>query len=425
MKNFSTPKIFDLAGPAGKTASLTPGTTPVVATFNCNNLPTGKNGNLWYYATALIVEVRPTVTMASSAGAAINPDELYQIVQSMRVYSPLLGDLFSHTNTPGAQMGTIQQYFGKGFQTNPTLTTIPSTNSASVVPVLKYRIPFAFDFLTVPQDTAPWMGFLEGGLLEVRIDVSTVLDSISTGTTIGTTTVTAWFEMEPSPEATIHVPNNARRHANLPGSTKRTTITDVGAPDGLAGVDQSKGCGVASLLYLTNATGIGLGGQANQTAANITQVEIPWRDQTVTDNPEAFFEAFFTMMGPHSRTSVASNFAGFPYTDAATTTTGLLANAQALFFPLISCGREFNTSKMQSVSGAKDLNFNYTTTPTAGPVILGHYFYTFDPAFVAGKLVPLIKPGAKGVLRVKTKNKQRNVIAGTGKAAYMRLKVVA
>lgn len=429
MRNHTTPKIFDLAGPAGKTASLTmTASAGATATFNMNNLPTGKDKSMWYYTLAIVVEVIPSVTMASSAGAAINVDKLWKIVQSARVYSPILGELYSHTNTNGAALGLIQQQFGRGYNNDPRPIQIPSTNSAVVSPRLKYRIPFAFECLRKPHETSPWAGFLEGGQVEVKLDISTVLDADSTGTTVPSATVSCWLELIPSPEPVIHTPFHFRRHASLPGGTKRTTITDMGSPDGLKGTDQSKGVGLASLLYLTNATGMGLGGSTNQSADNITQIEIPWRDQTQTDNPEAFFEAFFAGMGVRPRADHAgvNEFGGFPYTLAATSTTGLLANSQALFFPLVAPGRDLETSKLQTVAGAKDLNFNYTTTPSAGPILLGHYFHTFSESFIQTDLVPRIAPGLKGVLRAKTLNKNmKSGVRGAGKLAYVRQKVVA
>lgn len=421
MRNHTTAKIFDLSGPAGKTAVLTPTTAPVQALFNLNNLPAGKDSTMWYYCTAIVLNVIPTINQPASGGSALNEDQLYKIIQSVRVYSPILGELFSHTNTNGSALGTIMQQYGRAFQQNPQFAQIPATDG-NTLPVLKVRIPFAYEFLKKPHETSPWMGFFEGGQVEVKIDISTILDGDSTGATVDSVSVSAWMEMIPCPEAVIHTPCQWRRHANLPGSSKRTTITDMGSPDGLQGVDQSKGVGIASLLYLTNAAGVALGGAGS--ATNITQVEIPWRDQTVTDSPEAFFENFFAMCGARGHDSSSVDFAGFPYTKATTSTTGLLANATAMFFPLISCGRDLETSKLQTVAGAKDLNFNYTSTPSAGPVILGHYFPTFDAAFIQNTLVPRIAPGSAGKLRIKTLNKQRGGIPGVGKLAYVRQKVV-
>lgn len=426
MRNHTTPKIFDLTGPGGKSVALTLGTSPVQATFNLNNMPTGKENKFYYYVTAIVAEVIPAVTMAGSAGAAIDRDKLWKIVQSVRVYSPLLGELFSHTNTQGATLGLVQQYFGRGFSQLPQAIQIPSTNSAVVSPRLKYRIPFAYEALRKPHETSPWAGFLEGGAVEVKLDVSTILDGDSTGTTVPTATVNCWVELIASPEAVIHTPCHWRRHANLPGSSKRLTITDLGAPDGLQGVDQGAGVGLASLLMISNATGMGMGGTTNHGADNVLQVEIPWRDQTVTDNPESFFEAFFAMMGNRGRNvATTTDFGGFPYTLAATSTTNALANSQALFFPLVSCGRDLETSKLQTVAGAKDLNFNFTTTPTVGPILLGHYFPHFDEAFIRTQLVPRITPGAKGVLKAKTLNKNGGRMQnGVGKMAYVRQKIV-
>src|SRR4029077_13053741 len=99
---------------------------------------------------------------------------------------PLLGELFSHANTLGASLGLIQQFYGKGFQKDPHPTTIPTTAGATV-PVLKYRIPFAYEYLRKPHETSPWMGFLEGGQVECKLDVSTILDADSTGAVVGST----------------------------------------------------------------------------------------------------------------------------------------------------------------------------------------------------------------------------------------------
>lgn len=420
MRNHTTPKIYELVASGGaKNPSATPGTSQQSITFNLNNLPTGKDNKFWYYVTALNLKVVTTFDQAAMGGTAVNPDKLWKALASAQVQCPLLGTLYSHQNTRGSVLGGIIQKFGFGYNQLQERAQIASADGDTTV-TLYYRIPFAYEFLRKPHETSPWTGFLEGGTFEVKLDISTVFDGDSTGAVIKTpTNFKAWLELIPSPEAVLHTPCHWREHI-LPGSSTRFVIQDVGSPDGLQGVDQSRGVGLSTLLMLTDATGMGLSGSDG--SDNVTGYDIPWRDQQRIDTPDAPFMAFFAHAGNIRQNRAVVDAAGWPYTDAATAQ-GDLNDAQSLFFPFVVPGRDFETSKLQTVAGAKEINMAFTSTPSGSMRLLGHYFPVFDPAFMQ-MLAARIAPGAAGQLVAKTLNKQTGFVHGFGKTAYVRAKVV-
>lgn len=423
MRNHTLPKIHELVSTAGKNPSLTPGSSAQTAVFLLNNVPTGKEGKFWYYVLSLVIQLTITVDQPAMGGTAINADKLWKIIQSVQVQCPILGTLYTHSNTRGSVLGNIIQYFGFGYNALPVRPQIAAADGDNVCN-LYYRVPFSYEFLRKPHETAPWGGFLEAGTVEVKLDVNNVLDGDSTGCLTKTASVRAWLEMVPSPEPVIHVPCHWREHIT-PGASTRHTITDMGSADGLQGIDMNKGVGIASLLNLTDATGIGLSGSDG--VDNITGVDIPWRDQNRIDAPQAFMAAFHGLMGNQRRgkpaAPVTSDTAGFPYTIADTEANHPIYSAQALFFPLIAPGRDMETSKFQTVQGAKDINFSYTSTPASSNRFVGHYFATFEESFLEA-LARRIHPQGSGQVMAKTLNKQAGIIHGVGKAAYVRAKVL-
>ncbi len=428
MRNHTTPKIHELVSTGGKNPSLTPSASAVqTAQFLLNNIPTGKDGKFWYYATALNLKVVTTFDQAAMGGSAVNADKLWKVLQSVQVQCPILGQLFLHSNTRGAVLGNIIQYMGMGFNAVPVRPQVAAADGDTTV-TLYYRIPFAYEFLRKPHETSPWGGFLEGGTFEVKLDLNNVFDGDSTGAVIKTpTNLRAWLELIPSPEACIHTPAHWREHIT-PGSSTRHVIQDMGSPDGLQGINQSAGVGIAALLNLCNPTGLGLSGSGS--AANVLSFDIPWRDQDRVDIPEALMLAAYAHMGNNRRAKpaapVTTDGAGFPQDIAQANATGNndpIYNADAQFVPLIFPGRDQETSKFQTVAGAKEVNFTYTATPSSSNRFVGLYFPVFDEQFLMS-LAARISPQSQGQLVAKTLNKQAGGIRGVGKLAYTRTKVV-
>jgi hypothetical protein len=424
MRNHTTPLIHELSSTGGgKTPTLTPGSTAANAQFMFSSVPNGVPGKFWYYLMAVCLELKFRITQSGGTGVALNPDVLWQVIQSIQIQCPILGTLYSHQNTRGAVLGNIMQPLGFGYNAQHLRTQVAAANGNTDV-TLNVRIPFSFENFRKPHETAPWGGFLEGGTLEFKLAPTTVFATISPGSTVTTPCqVRAWCEFIPSPEAVIHVPFNFREH-ELPGSTTKHVIQDLGSPDGLQGTNQAVGCGVAFLGMLTDATNIGLNGADG--TDNILGVDLStWRPQPRVDNPQAFFSAFTAMKGvrpANKNTAATHDSAGYPYTLAAAVD-GQLNDAQALFMPLITPGRDLETSKLQTVMGAKEINFQYTSVPTGAARFVGLYLYTWSEQ-AAQVLAERIAPGRAGRLVAKTLNKQNGMRYGDGKGAYVRLKVM-
>jgi len=392
------------------------------------NMPTSKEGKFWYYVTALCFKLEVTVDQPAEAGSVITADKLWQIVQSVQLQCPILGQLYTHQNTPGAVLGNIIQYMGFGYNRAPSADEVAADDDDKTV-TLYYRVPFAFEFLCKPHETSPWAGFLEGGTFEIKIDVNSVLGGISTGAVIKTPcNLRCWIETIPSPEAVIHVPFNFRLH-QTPGNSTRDVIQDIGSPDGLQGIDMSKGVGLVALMKLMNPTGLGLGG--NTTADNIVSYDIPWRDQDRVDIPDGPFMSLIAQMGnnrlaPYDGASGAfgnGGQGGFPYSFAGDPQGGL-NDATSMFFPLVMPGRDTETSKLQTVMGPKESNYTYGSggIPSGINKFLGLYFGVYDTQFLQG-LAARIAPGKEGEIVAKTLNKQAGAIWGVGKLAYVRAKI--
>ncbi len=435
MRNHTTAKLYELVSQQGKNPAVTPGSTPQSVQFLMQNLPTSKEGKFWYYVTALCFKLVVTVDQPSAEGVALTADQLWQIVQTVQVQCPILGQTYTHQNTPGAVLGNIMQYMGLSYNRAPVAELIPAADGDTEV-TLYYRIPYAFEFLVKPHETSPWAGFFEGGTVEIKLDVNSVLGSISPSAVIKTPcNLRCWIEVIPSPEACIHVPFNFRLH-QTPGNSTRQVIQDMGSPDGLQGIDMSKGVGMVALLYLMepadadgDTLGLGIGG--NTTADNIISYDIPWRDQDRVDIPDGPFMNLIAQMGNNRQapadstlsTFGASANGGFPYAQAARVQ-GSLNDPGALFFPLVTPGRDTETSKLQTVMGPKESNYTYGTDgiPSGINKFLGLYFATFDEQFLHG-LAARIAPAKEGEIVAKTLQKQSGGKWGVGKLAYVRAKI--
>lgn len=430
MRNHTTPKVWELVSQQGKNPTITPGTGVTPVQFLLNALPTAKDNKFWYYATTLWVKVVANITIPTDTTfTGTSSDYLWQIMSSMQVQTPILGQLFSHSNTRGAVLGNIIQYMGFGYNALPNVGNV-GAGGATFNVCLYYRLPFSYEFLRKPHETSPWVGFLESGTVEIKIAPSTCLQNgVHPGATVNSVNLRCFLEMIPSPEAVIHTPVHWREHIT-PGNSPKHVITDMGSPDGLQGIDQSRGVGLASLMGLCGGieTGLTEDSTTQHLANNYLAFDVPFRDQGRVDVPEQPFLALFEQMGNNRKVTgpaAASDGVSFPYLTNAPVPDGVTTpfnSPYSLIFPVVMPARDQETSKFQTVAGAKEMNFQYTTTPVASSRWVGCYFPQFDEQF-AMSLAARINPNAAGALTAKTLNKQAGGVRGVGKLAYTRTKV--
>ena len=231
MRNHTTPKYWELSGPTGKSTTTVPSAAAQVATWQLTNIPTGKDGRLWYYCTAIVIPVTVTITQNGGTGVIIPDLVLGNVLQSLQVQCPVLGTLFQHANTRGIIAKSLLNYVGSGFGALDEVSSVAAANG-TYTRTFYIRLPFAQEYLRKPHETSPWGGFFEGGTVESRIDVTTVLQGLSPGSLVTSVVQRCFMEFLPSPERVIHTPFHMREHGGLPGSTGRHTITDMGASAG-------------------------------------------------------------------------------------------------------------------------------------------------------------------------------------------------
>src|SRR6185369_17851251 len=133
MRNHTTPKLYELVSQQGKNPTVTPGNTPQSVQFLMQNMPTSKEGKFWYYVTALCFKLEVTVDQPAEAGSVITADKLWQIVQSVQLQCPILGQLYTHQNTPGAVLGNIIQYMGFGYNRAPSADEVAADDDDKTV----------------------------------------------------------------------------------------------------------------------------------------------------------------------------------------------------------------------------------------------------------------------------------------------------
>lgn len=420
-------RIFELSSQQGRYPTITPDSAaPTQIVFNLISLPTQKDSKFWYYLEAAWLKIKASGTNSNTSFAGIVAENLWKILVSVEVQCPLLGTLFGAKNTRGSVLGLLIQRLGFGYNALPAANLTPVGGTASTFAIeLWYRIPFAQDFLANRMETAPWVGLLEGGTVTVNIGASDVLNN-SGQTNLEVTSVTTSLALTllPDSEPRVHTPVIYREH-NLPAS-QQLVIPDMGSPDGLQGVDQSRGCGIAHLSLLTGPANTGL--SAGTTAANITSFEVPWRDQNTVYNPELAYIAQFQAQGIAKKAGgvqAALYDTDFPHIVGSAIPNGTVTfnNVNALIFPLVPTGNDVMTSKLQTVAGAKQINLQYTSDPSVNQRLLGCYFPVFDDQF-ADSLAARIYPSGKGVRKPKLINKQGgNIVPGVGKFAYVADKV--
>lgn len=430
MREHTTVRFHELtAQSGGKNPSMTPSTSALQSSiFDVKGVPTGAQNKFWYYCLGAVVRVVLTLDQAASGGAVINADKLWKCFASFSWTSPILGELFAHRNTRGAVLGNVIMPFARGYNVAPARAQIAAADGNTTV-ILTYTLPLAYSTLVKPHETAPWSGFLEGGTIETKLDLSTVLDGDSTGLVLKTpSSVRCHLRLMPSPEPVIHVPCNWREFTP-PGGSTRHMLTDLGSADGLQGIDTAHGIGLAALLYLTDAAGIGLAGADG--VDNITSYDVPFRDQARVDDVWAPMQFWLDNMEKRSgqRAGVGSTIvadeAGWPFTMAATPN-GDVLDSQALVYPLIAPGRQLETSKLQTVRGPQEINFGYTSTPSGTPRFMVWQFMKFKQDFANGLQALLLgREAPEALMAPKTtqKNDASHIHNENPKLAYTRRKI--
>lgn len=411
MRNHTTPLKWQLSAGGNRAPTVTPGTSVQSQTFNLQGLP-GRIDEMMLNAIALNVEVRTSIDQPSAGTTAIAGDKLYKIVDSIRVRSEVLGEIAPLQHTRGAVLGHVYQVVGAGYR-YPQIypRDIPTTDQDNIRHLV-YRFPLSQEFTRKPHHHAIWMPLFEGGELEVRIAASTVLDGDSTAAvTEATTTIRAWIDYLPMPEALVPRPFQFREYIT-PGNSTQHILRNVGGQSGLRGV--KSGCRLAMLAQLTDATGIGLSGSDG--ADNITRTDMPWRHQNSHDIPQADYYNLLQMMRHPAwagRNLTATEVPFWPYAASGApdlTTTDAAAEAhnaaQAYIVPYVMPGLDMELTKLQKINGDLVVNHAYTSTPSGSSRFVSLEILDYTDEMKATIMGLMGKDPKTHALMKKTLNKQ-------------------
>ncbi len=417
MRRHGTPSIFQLSAAGSRAPTLTPSGNIQSLTFNLTSMP-GASDDMYCYAQALVFRVDYTVT--GGGGSAMNHDQLFKMIDSVRLYSPRLKELYPQPRTRGVDIGWFDQWLGSGYRpVQPARAQIAATNATDFTGSLYFRIPLTFEFMQRPEDCGIWMPFFENGLLEIRLAANNVFNTDSAGLVLKATpfTFTSWFEFLPMPEALIQTPFQFRLYEwNTAGTQMK--LQGVGSPNGLDGV--TPGSRIAALAWYSNNTQAGGNGIADFSTLN--RLALPWKKQDSIDQVDSILRAVKEVTGKRVGYNVGGGAASalhdggeWPYVMSATPNNLLNTNSLA-FFPLILPGWDSQQSKFMKAP-ASELFFDtgWTAVPNGTHRFRTLEICNYDDGYIQQLQELMGRPTAVYVAYPKMNGKQRASSVKPGK----------
>lgn len=413
MRNSTTPIFYELGTDGGaKSISITPSAAQQSGKFTISGVDP-RVQDMRNYLTRFWLHFLTTFD-PDAAGNAVSWDKLYKGIVSVEVVSQVLGVVYPHKHTRGSVLGHIIQVIALAYRyPQGARTQIPASTDTDVTIDLFYNIPMSHACLGDPLETAQWTGFFDGGTVEAIVGTTTVFDGDYAGAVIkAPTTLKCQLEATPSPREFIGVPFQWRER-QIAGGGSSPVLKNVGGETSLNGV--RPGCGLAALVWLSNATGIGLSGPDG--VDNFTAVGMTWRGQKQIQDLDPYFhhlrEQTEKRVSPiaGTGTTIMTDAAEWPSTMDATTgaVNAPSANAQQMFMPLIMPGRKLETSKVQRVLGDLQIDFQVTTPITDPHQFVSWELLEYDDSQVAamaslgrfsGKVGrKALKPGGRAVAK--------------------------
>lgn len=244
-----------LKSTAGDVVTITPAAAAQTVTFRFDNIE-AKQGRDWCYAEKIRLWCRFQIDQPGSGGTAIQWDQFFRLISSIKLTSDDIGTLYSPGDLNGPALGLIAQVVSNRYALPMQPRTAVAAADGDTAVELCLEIPLAHRCFMKGHQTAIWNGFLKrGGQLDVTGWSSTCFDAVSTGAVIeATTDVRAELVYTAEPEARPPV-FWAWRLRNTPGQETKHTIRNICQGAGITG---ATGLGkIAFLAYLADVNGLG------------------------------------------------------------------------------------------------------------------------------------------------------------------------
>jgi hypothetical protein len=424
---------WQLQGPGGYTPQLTAGPSPETFFFNLRGLP-AKLGNDYLYADSIrarvfgpihLTSTIPSTSPVSRRGSTMAPNrqQLANVVRQIRVYSPLLGELYPRRATYGTFLINHDNWFDRRFRRNIPESARQMLSQGQgaetlVQAFVDLEIPFERDYGVSPDDFTPLMSLLEGGQLEIDLAPTNCLTGTNYGAALGSNpwvldgTSNAWscrasIHYHHDSQLFIHVPTQKRMYEQTL-SAPSMELQNVGAPQGLDGVISGSRIAVMSMLgvgptvtvvesdvqvdpnkFYTNAAA---GSGVNFAEQGLSRLDIPWRDQRSVIDVQSWIQDFMTdikrvplqqQWGANEALTIEaenglilSDLSGFPYDEDIVAQFNSLPSAPAVgdpllnphlgFWPIIWPSAEGSkVADMQMVDGTLQHSMDFATPPSS------------------------------------------------------------
>jgi hypothetical protein len=352
-----------LKGVSADVVTIDTTTANLVASFKFDNV-TPKQGREWCYAEKVRLYIRTQIDQPASGGAIIRPDQLYRMIQSIKLSCDDLGTIYGPGDLNGPALGLIAQIVSNGYRQPFFLRDDIAAADGDTAVVLVVEIPIAHECFFKGHQTAIWNGFLKrGGSLDVTFASSTAFGAVSTGAVQEQVTdIRAELVSLVEPEARPPTIWTWRMRDTTAGDVK-ATIHNLGQGSGITG---ASGVGkVAFLALLSNLNGLG----GASTMDQIQRIFPRDRGQGSHSMGAPFYGAASLLYDFVSDTRDKRIFPGtgqghaYPYA-LGTQVNGQSNAATALFLPFIWPDVEGQqVSKLQEVSGDYYVELDYSTPP--------------------------------------------------------------
>lgn len=369
-----------VSGPGGRSQILVPGAATQTFLWNPSSLKGQLDGGDFIYAKR--IKFRTTGFMTNTAGivGSLNWQQLAQAFGQVRVFSQFLGEMVPKNANSVPLLANHDAYFTNGFRPYTRKRPQSTVTTGVVVPIeYVFSVDFERDYLVRPQDSCPWLPFLEGGQIEVDLAPNTSFGS--SWTPSGNWTQTCTIDWYCDKQALIHSPIQSRLYkVTSPGP--EYTLRVVGSPNGLDGVSSGSRLAVLSWLMKGKTAAIanfsdngfyaafGGGGITGLGTAALSRLDVPFRSQVSVDDVNAWFESFVSDVGPVRYKSnmnvetAANDMADWPNVmDPTLATSQSFISDQADFFPLIWTGHLDKISDQQKVNGDLSFSASFGGTP--------------------------------------------------------------
>jgi|KBSSwiStaDraftv2_1062776.scaffolds.fasta_scaffold05292_12 hypothetical protein len=386
-----------------RTVTVTPGNS---ATFKINSTQArigaggGGGAGLWNYVRRINLQFFLTLVRSSGGTTPIWAEQFPRCIKSINLNTPMHGTLVDPAFVNGMVAKNIMEWISNGYRHIGINRQPIAGSDATYTRAFEISLCFSQYWNDWPDHFAWWLGWLNDGELEITVESAAQPFGIS-GVTITSVVCKAHLETVPMSEVIIPPYVLLRKYeATAAASSSGPILTGVGNPGSLQGAEDASRL-IASLYSHQSGGFVGSG-----TADQISTIALAWRDQAVTQFPDAFFLRWLAdtreqRMG--FNTSGGSATDGFdltlPYLSASAPASAAVVNnlndPAAFYTPLVWPNKGQLITQFQKVKGIYPYDITYSAAQSNVFRIYNEELKYFGQAKVAEMLASMsIDPGA-------------------------------